>query len=176
MDTPEKRTVEEVIAKSLKERDNEEKERQNRRRNIIVFELPESKRSEPKDRKEEDIKKFVEFCKGTIKINFDHSMIECIIRLGKAMDDKHQPLLITLKEEDKKRDIFQNLNKIRESEVPFNNINIAHDLTKKQKEELQEKIKEAQEKEETDQSREWIYRVQGPPWNWFIKRIPKRTI
>ena len=27
MDTPEKRTVEEVIAKSLKERDNKEKER-----------------------------------------------------------------------------------------------------------------------------------------------------
>ena len=51
--------------------------------------------------------------------------------------------------------IFQNLNKIRESEVPFNKINIAHDLTKKQKEELQEKIKEAQEKEENDQSAGW---------------------
>ena len=85
MNTPEKRTVEEVIAKSLKERDNEEKERQNRRRNIIVFELPESKKSEPEDRKEEDIKKFVGFCKGIIKINFDQSMIERIIRLGKAM-------------------------------------------------------------------------------------------
>ena len=47
MDTSEKRIVEEVIAKSLKERDNEEKERQSRRRNIIVFELPESKKSEP---------------------------------------------------------------------------------------------------------------------------------
>ena len=158
MNTPEKRTVEEVIAKSLKERDNE-KERQNRRRNIIVFELPESKKSEPEDRKEEDMKKFVGFCKGIININFDQSMIERIIRLGKAMDDKHQPLLISLKEEDKKRDIFQNLNKIRESEVPFNKINIAHDLTKKQKEELQEKIKEAQEKEENDHSGEWIYRV-----------------
>ena len=57
-------------------------------------------------------------------------MKERIIRLGKAMDDKHRPLLISLKE-DKKRDIFQNLNKIRESEVTFNKINIAHDLTKK---------------------------------------------
>ena len=69
MDTPEKRTVEEVIAKSLKERENE-KERQNRR-NIIIFNLPESKKSEPEDRKEEDIKKFVGFCKGITKINFD---------------------------------------------------------------------------------------------------------
>ena len=141
MDTSEKRTVEEVITKSLKERDKDEKERQNRRRNIIVFELPKSKKSEPEDRKEEDIKKFVGFCKGIIKINFDYTMIECIIKLGKAMDDKHQPLLVSLKEEDKKQDKFQNLNKIRESEVPFNKINIAHDLTKNQKEVLQEKLK-----------------------------------
>ena len=98
MDTPEKRTVE-VIAKSLKERESEEKERQNRR-NITVFELPESKKSEPEDRKEEVIK-FLGFCKGIIKINFVHSIMEHIIRLGKAMDDKHQSLLISLKEEDK---------------------------------------------------------------------------
>ena len=51
------------------------------------------------------------------------------------------------------------LNKIRESEVPFNKINIAHDLTKKQKEELQEKIKEAQDKEENYQSVKWIYHM-----------------
>ena len=50
-------------------------------------------------------------------------MIECMIRLGKAMDDKHRPVRISLKEEEKKLDIFQNLNKIRESEVPFNKKN-----------------------------------------------------
>ena len=70
METPEKRTVQEVIEKSLKERDNELKERLNRR-NIIVFELPESKKSEPEDRKEEDIKKFIGLCKSIIKITFD---------------------------------------------------------------------------------------------------------
>ena len=41
----------------------------------IVFELPESKKSEPEDWKEEDIKKFVGFCKGIIKINLDHSSL-----------------------------------------------------------------------------------------------------
>ena len=59
IDTLMKSTVEEVIASSLKERDNEEKERLIRRKNIIVFELPESKTSEPENRKEEDIKNFV---------------------------------------------------------------------------------------------------------------------
>ena len=59
--------------------------------------MSESKKSEPEDRKEEDIKKFVGFHKGIIKINFDHSMIECIIRLGKAIDDKYWPPLLSLK-------------------------------------------------------------------------------
>ena len=52
METPEKRTVEDVIEKLLNERDNEMKERLNSRRNIIVFELPESNKPEPEDRKE----------------------------------------------------------------------------------------------------------------------------
>ena len=64
---------------------------------------------------------------------------------------------------------------MRESEAPFNKINISYDLTKKQKEELKEKIEEAQKKEQNDQSGEWMYRVRGPPWNWYIKQIPKRT-
>ena len=92
-------------------------------------------------------------------------MIECAVRLGKTTDDKQRPLLISLKDKSKKQEIFQNFNKIRESEAPFNKINIAHDLTKKQKEELQEKIKEAHDREQNDQSGEWMYHVRGPPWN-----------
>ena len=55
IDSVEKRTVQEVIEKSLKGRDNEEKERQKRQRNIIIFELPELKETNTEDRKEEDI-------------------------------------------------------------------------------------------------------------------------
>ena len=51
------------------------------------------------------------------------------------------------------------MNKIRESEAPFNKINIAHDLTTKQKEELQEKIKEAHDRKQNGQSGEWMYHV-----------------
>ena len=49
------------------------------------------------------------------------------------------------------RDFTEFDHKIRESEAPFNKIHIAHDLTKKQKEELQEKIKEAHDREPHDQ-------------------------
>ena len=80
MEVQEKRTVEDVLQKSLKKKDNGEKERLNRR-NIIVFELPGSKKLEPEDRKEEDIKKFIGLFKSIIKITFDQCMIEHAIRL-----------------------------------------------------------------------------------------------
>ena len=57
---------------------------------------------------------------------------------------------------------------------PFNKVIITHDLTKKQKEELKQMVEQAKEKENEDQSGEFMYRLRGSPWSWFIKKIPKR--
>ena len=94
--------------------------------------------------------------------------------MGKLNKEKDRPLLITLKEEEKKRELFQNLNKIRDAGEPFNKVIITHDLTKKQKDELKELVEQAKEKEKEDQSGEYMYCVRGPPWSWFIKKIPKK--
>ena len=110
-DIAEKRTVGESIEKSLKDRDCEERDGQNRRKNIIIFWLQESKKNE--ERKAEDVKKIVGPIKNISKINFSQDLIDRAIILGKATEDKERPLLIVLKEKTKKFEIFQNLNKIR---------------------------------------------------------------
>ena len=92
----------------------------------------------------------------------------------KLNEEKDRPLLITLKEEEKKRQLFQNLNKIRDAGEPFNKVIITHDLTKKQKVELKQLIEQAKEKEKEDQSGEYMYHERGLPWSWFIKKIPKK--
>ena len=74
-------------------------------------------------------------------------------------------MITTIKTEEKKKEIFQNIQKLRSLE----NITITHDLTKKQIEELQEVISEAKREEECDPSRSYIYQVHGPPWRRFIK-------
>ena len=61
--------VEEVIQKSLKDRDIEEREIQNRRKNIIVFALSESDKLEPETRREEDVQKMVGLCRNICKID-----------------------------------------------------------------------------------------------------------
>ena len=116
-DSAEKRTVQEVIEKSLKDRDNEEKERQKRQRNIIIFELPESKETNTEDRKEEDIRKFIGLCRNICKINITEESLEKAIRLSKVSDDKERLLLITLKEENKKGKYFRTSIKYMKQEI-----------------------------------------------------------
>ena len=46
-------------------------------------------------------------------------------------------------------------------------------LTVRQREELKELIKEANEKEQQDETGSFMYRVRGPPWMWRIKKIAR---
>ena len=168
-----KTKVEEIIQKSLKDRDIEERERQNRRKNIIVFGLPESDKPEPETRREEDIWKMVGLCRNICKIDITSWDVRKAVRLGKATQNNERPLLITMDEETKKQEIFLNLIKIRDAERPFNKVVMTHDLTVRQREELKELIKEAHEKEQQDETWSFIYRVRGLPWMWRIKKIAR---
>ena len=174
METLEKKTVEEAIEKQLRDRENEEKDRQNRKNNIILFGLPESKATENEQRKDEDIKRIVGLSKTICQVNITEEAISRAIWLGKLKKEKDRPLLITLKEEEKKRQLFQNLNKIRDAGEQFSKVIITHDLTKKQKDELKQLVEQAKEKEKEDQPGEYMYCVGGPLWSWFIKKIPKK--
>lgn len=88
--------MEEAIEKSLKDRDKDERGRQSRRKNIIVFGLSASKKTAP-----EDIKKFLGLCRSICKINFTQEYIERAKRLGKQIKEE-KPLLIAPMEENKK--------------------------------------------------------------------------
>ena len=92
--------VEEVIQKSLKDRDIEE--RQNRRKHIIVFGLPESDKPEPETRREEDIQKMVGLCRKICKIDITSRDVRKAVRLGKATENNERSLLIAMDEETKK--------------------------------------------------------------------------
>ena len=162
--------VDDKIEKRLKEKDEEEKTRKDRMKNIIVHGIDEAEGTDPLERRAKDIKEVQnildEFCEVELK---DEEIVKSM-RLGKYDREKKRPILISIKSEDKKKTIFQNLHKLRNAP---NNISVAHDLTKKQRDELQDLIKEARKKEESDQSGNFMYRVRGPPWGWFIKKINK---
>ena len=165
------RNVNDTIDKRLKEKEEEEKARRDRMKNIIIYGINELQDTNPLERRTNDIKEIQNLLKNYCEVELQDEDIGKSMRLGKYDQTKKRPILIAIKTEDKKREIFQNLHKLRRSS---NNISVSHDLTRKQREELQELIKEARKKEESDQSGNVIYRVRGPPWNWFIKKINKK--
>lgn len=83
----------------------------------------------------------------------------------------NRPLLLSLGSADTKKKIFKNLKKLRESEEPFRSIQVSHDLTVKERDELKSLVKTAKEKEEQAQGN-WLYRVRGPPWDRRITKLP----
>ena len=95
--------MEEIIQKSLKDRDIEEIERQNRRKHIIVFRLPDSDKPEPETRREEDIQKMVGLCRNIWKIDTTSRDVRKAVRLGKATQNNERPLLITMDEKTKNK-------------------------------------------------------------------------
>ena len=109
--------MEEVIQKSLMDRDIEEREQQNRRKNIIVFGLPKSNKPKPETRREEDIQKMVGICRSICKIDITSREVRKAVRFGKATQNNERPLQKAMDEETKKQEIFLNLNKIRDAET-----------------------------------------------------------
>ena len=126
--------------------DTEEKEGLKRRKNIIVFGMPEAERTDTWTH--EDINKFVKICNNICQVNIKDSNVTRATRLGKATNDNKRPILIELQEIEMKRELFKN-------NIQF--IIIAHDMTKKHKEELKTLIQKAQQKEKEDQSETVMY-------------------
>ena len=68
---------------------------------------------------------------------------------------------------------MQSLYKIKSLAMKFQNIVVAHDLTKKQRLECKELVAQARVRSENE-SGEFFYRVRGPPRNMRIVAVRKR--
>ena len=146
------------------------KEQEDRKRNMIFFNVPESKLSDVNDRTKhdkEEVKELSRLCQATIKKD---DMIR-VKRLGKKpTTGKPRPLLIEVNSEDKKKALFKNLSKLQRAPEKYKSISVQNDLTPKQRE--QEKmLREEAKKKEEDASGEVKFRVRGPPWDRKIIRV-----
>ena len=65
--------------------------------------------------------------------------------------------------------IMESLYKIKSLDAKFQQITVAHDMTKKQREECKKLVAQAREKGD------WVYKVQGPPGQWKIMQIKRRN-
>jgi hypothetical protein len=149
----------------------EEKDKQIRSNNIIIYRIPEG--DEPREERTKMDKSFcTELIADVLEIDLHDGDIVKMFRLGKK-GDIPRPFLVQLRERETKNKIMESLSKLRQADDKFKNISITHDMTKKERTECKLLVEEAKKKQDQDQG-EWIYRVRGLPGLMKIIKLAKK--
>ena len=105
-----------------------------RKSNIIIFRAEESKKTEPKERKVEDIAIVNELCKIT---GTNKQTVKNVTRLGKEnyhLDSEiPRPMRVIFEDEKAKGSLMANMKNLATAEDKFKQLSITHDMTKKRK-------------------------------------------
>lgn len=159
-------------------------ERKLREKNIVIYGVNESSSNIIDERIKHD-RQFVEGILTTCGVKTGHgqeqgastnSHMGKLVRLGKRTEGKKKgrPLLVGFTHEHVKKDLLSKISKLK-GNSQYESINIAHDLTKLQREREAFLYEEAKNKTEAA-SEEEIYKVKGPSWKRRVVKSKKRTI
>lgn len=160
-------TLEEV-----KKLSDEEKDREIRSHNIIIYRAVEASSDE---RAKADKLYCLELFNKALEVDVVDGDLRSVIRIGKRSDSTQRPLLIKFKDKTVKNRVMESLSKLRDSDDKFKSISVTHDLTLKEREECKKLVGEAKQKELSEGvTGEFIWRVRGSPGQMKIVKIRKQ--
>lgn len=161
-------TLVQSVLEDTRKKANEERERENRSNNIILYRVPEV------DNKDERVKADKAFCielfNDVLELDAQDSDFK-FFRLGKR-DQSNRPLLVQCREKTFKNRIMECLHKLRNAELKFKNISVTHDLTLNERTECKALVEEAKKKQ-ADETGEYLWRVRGLPGQLKVIKLKK---
>jgi len=168
----------EDVQRSLQETRNfaaEEKDKENRRNNIILYRVPESESAEASDRAKDDSR----FCfqlLNSLNVGAVEEDVIKVIRLGRRSSDSdnNRPVLVQLASRGTKNLVMESLYKLKQGDAKFRTIIVSHDMTVKEREDCRRLVNEAKHRNSQESSGEWIHLVRGLPGQMKILKMRKR--
>lgn len=159
-----------------KKRALEEKEREARCNNIVIYRVPETNVSS-EERTKQDKLFCVSLLKEALEVEVADGDIKKIFRLGKREESvtTSRPILIQLRERGTKNRVMESLYKLKNADDKFKNVSVTHDLTIQERSECKMLVNEAKAKQ-IEEKGEWLWRVRGAPGLMKIVRLPKRSV
>jgi len=141
----------------------DEKDKENRKNNIILYNIPEQVEvAGTIDEKLKLAKLFVLELFNALNTGVDEEDIKKLVRLDKKVDTgKSRPLLLQFGGRLAKSLVMDSLFRLKNIHTKFNKITVSHDMTKKERDECKSLVEEAKDKELQDVSGEWLYRVRA---------------
>ena len=164
-----------IVKEVLEVKTKTEESIEERKLNILVFNMNESTASSKEDQRIDDMGTFRDIC-NACDMPVPQSDIVKITRLGSPKADrKPRATMVTVKKEETKRALFRNLYKLKETEnKQYEQIAMSHDMTFEEKENNRKLLDVANKKRNEEPSENYTFVVRGPPWNRYIQRVRKR--
>ena len=154
---------------------DEQKEREQRAPNMIIYNIPESALGSLQERIDHDQHFCIDTFYKVLKVKVDAGDIKKTVRLGKKVESGgHRPLLIQFRDRIFKNMVMESLSALKGADEPYKKLIFAHDLTIRERAECKKLVAEAKEEEQKDSSGEYLYRVRGVPGSFRIVKIKKR--
>ena len=118
-------------------------ERNKRRNNVVLYNVPESTKEDPKERQSDDMVRCCDLFEGLLRV-MDVKM-ESTVRMGKKEEGRKCLLLVKLSNESEKKSILANAKNLKGEENPWKKrVGISRDMTKMERDQgmkLREELK-----------------------------------
>ena len=147
-----------------------EKDRENRKNNIIIYRVEENAGSSSDERQKYDKQCVKELTKEVLKVYCNDDDIKRVIRLG-AKGSIDRQLLVEYRSHIIKNQLLESLSLLKSADDRFRNISIMHDMTKSERAQCKDMVRQASEKRAADQSGEFKYLVRGMPGSMRVIKV-----
>ena len=134
-----------VVKEELSRKTEEELNMENRKRNIIIYRVPEKETNDIVERKTSDAVFVRDLMDGVFDMKVDEQDIEKMYRLGRWSEDKIRPLLVSFKCQEQKQHVMENLRNLKQPIEKFRGISVSHDRHPKEREEIKRLLQEAKD-------------------------------
>ena len=127
-------SMKKIMKETLAQQDREKDDLEKRESNLVLFNVPESKKQNAKEREDDDLEKFSDFCVEGLKIPANRlPAVEKTIRLGKASTEENvtpRPMKLILTSRDEKAQNFRSLRNLKQCQIEeYTSISVSHDYS-----------------------------------------------
>ena len=162
-----------AVITETREQAAEERDKESRRNNIIIYKVPERDELRAEDRNKADISFCLQLFNSQMQLGMTEDDFQNVFRLGRR-GDVTRPLLVQFVTYSSKNILMESLYKLKHADSKFRSVVISHDMTKCEREDCKRLVEEAKVKASDDTSGEFVYRVRGLPGQMKIVKFRVR--
>jgi len=169
-----------VVHGEINRKTAEEQDVERRKRNIIIYRIPEKKMDNVTERELSDTVYVKDLLDCVFNMKVEEQDLDKMYRLGRWSEDKARPLLVAFKTVEMKEIVMANLRSLKHTVDKFKGVSISNDLHPiKEREEIKAMIEEAKREHITsctEQVENYRFLVVGKGQRKKVIKIKKQEI